>query len=731
MFKYKTISGPVAVAGLALMVALGACSSGGDAPATDTTDMTPEPHVCEAGPSQACVDARQAELDALGGDATVAQVNAATKARDAAQMALDDAKAAAARQALVDAAMCMAATQACVDAHQVLVDALQADLEALQASDDATNAQEQAAQKAVDDAQMALDEVKMELAGVNRDTATGIAVTAAEDAAGMLEDDRSAEAIMAAKEAIMAAKEAIAAGDDPDAFSDEIASAEMAVARAEERNVVDDVVMAAEAAADGLKTDPGVDAVTAAQEKIDAAKAAIEEAEHLTDDEKTIETAKVAAAQGTVTVAKNANDKAARMAELEKQRKAEEKAKEMAAAGKALHRALTMNPLAFLTATNADTINGAGLMVAAAADVLDGDNTVDDVPLPRMKAGASAGMLGGWKGMNYADMDRGTKVTNLAVVYTNQGAPTSVPFDAAVTTDIYTAANRSLAFSTSHTADPRIKASMFPTSGTKTYSPNAPGGDEVSFPGTYNGASGTYVCDTGGTAGGCGATFNSAGISLTSGTWTFVHPKGAMTSEPDRNYLYFGWWLRKDKDGMPTHASAFHGMEGTVTAPTVNLDTIDGSATYVGKAAGKFALSNLLDGTGDAGHFTADATLEAKFGSGASAGITGMIDNFMANDKSVPWSVSLHRAGWGAAGAITAPADNAATAAVDEGRATTWSIDGNSASASGTWSGQTYDEAATGAADDGSNVPTTVIGTFQSEFGSIGRMVGGFGATKQ
>ena len=82
--------------------------------------------------------------------------------------------------------------------------------------------------------------------------------------------------------------------------------------------------------------------------------------------------------------------------------------------------------------------------------------------------------------------------------------------------------------------------------------------------------------------------------------------------------------------------------------------TLTGSATYAGHAAGKFALNNPLDGTGDGGHFTADATLSATFGptSGGNdlvegSGITGMIDNFMANDKSVPWSVSLHRAGWG------------------------------------------------------------------------------------
>ena len=44
MFKYSTISGPVAIAGLAIMLALGACSSGGDAPkTTDNGDMMPDP----------------------------------------------------------------------------------------------------------------------------------------------------------------------------------------------------------------------------------------------------------------------------------------------------------------------------------------------------------------------------------------------------------------------------------------------------------------------------------------------------------------------------------------------------------------------------------------------------------------------------------------------------------------------------------------------------------------
>ena len=73
------------------------------------------------------------------------------------------------------------------------------------------------------------------------------------------------------------------------------------------------------------------------------------------------------------------------------------------------------------------------------------------------------------------------------------------------------------------------------------------------------------------------------------------------------------------------------------------------------------------------------------------------------------------------------------TTDVNEAMGTTWSIDGNSGGRSGTWSGQTYDEKPGTVADggDGSTIPTTVTGTFYSEFSTIGRMVGAFGADKQ
>ena len=123
-----------------------------------------------------------------------------------------------------------------------------------------------------------------------------------------------------------------------------------------------------------------------------------------------------------------------------------------------------------------------------------------------------------------------------------------------------------------------------------------------------------------------------------------------------------------------------------------------------------------------------DATLNAKFGSNSApnnGGMTGTINNFRLNDGSENpgWSVTLNRSSaWGSNGAITGPTSDA----------TVWSINDNKASASGAWSGTMYDELPGNApAGDGSDVPTTVTGTFYSEFSTIGRMVGGFVAEKQ
>ena len=395
-------------------------------------------------------------------------------------------------------------------------------------------------------------------------------------------------------------------------------------------------------------------------------------------------------------------------------------AKAKMAEARALHRALGSAPLSNLDRST----NAGGAALAAAGLTVDqtqGSLTADPAAVT-LEAGDSAGALGAWNGMNYAHTNAGTKVTSTAVVYTNRAAPGSEPFG-----DEHTLTDGSLTVDTANLG--LVKADAFTHSGTQTHAATNPA-DPVYVRGTYDGAPGNYRCATG-----CSSTNNGSGSpSALGGTWTFTPDRGAMVSQPDPNYLYFGWWLRKD-DGVPTSASAFFGEVGDVEGGGTFTDpsTIAGSATYSGHAAGKFAINNPLGGS-DAGHFTADVMLTAKFGANAApnnGGVSGTIDNFMANDESVPWSVKLNRAWW-----ATSPAfggvDQDANTADDQFATTVWSIDGNAAPASGSWNGRMHDEAlAPAAVNDGSNIPTAAVGVFHSTFGSTHTMVGAFGATKQ
>ena len=438
----------------------------------------------------------------------------------------------------------------------------------------------------------------------------------------------------------------------------------------------------------------------------------------------------------------------------------EETRKANAATGKALFAALagtdaTNNSLANVTASTLGTA-GLGLTVANDAGTLTGAVTV-----PTLKAGDSAGALGSWSGTNYGDTNAETKVENAAVVYNNKGPGSSRSFAAAGIT-VYTGTTDatnikgyvSLGATPSDAAVlRRIGGAAFTHSGLQDHAYDSVSQTAFTTRGTYAGASGEYRC-----TGDCSSTNDGKGSpSALGGTWWFKPDAGtnAMTHTPDADYLYYGWWVQKDKDGDPTAASAFTGTVGTAPAgsgtPILLADgaAITGSATYVGHAAGKFALdyskSKLIDGASDGGHFTADVELTATFGGGTptptNAGVTGFIDNFRLNDGTEDplWRVTLHRANWGTTGAFATPATDVDTTMANETLGTTWSIDGTAADRSGTWSGQMYDEMP-GNTDsvppgDGSNIPTTTTGTFYSEYGAgtstVGRMVGAFGATKE
>jgi hypothetical protein len=409
--------------------------------------------------------------------------------------------------------------------------------------------------------------------------------------------------------------------------------------------------------------------------------------------------------------------------------------KAAAATGKALHAALAGNATADTTALDNATASlaTAGLTITAA----EGAGAIPDgttPPVVTLEAGDSAGALGSWNGMDYMHTNTGTKVVNAARVYINKGPGKTVSLaDAGIVVATETAndAIKGYVFLVNEGtfegtfAIGKVMAPVFTHSGTETHSYDTTTQAAFTTRGTYDGAPGQYRC-----TGACSSTNDGEGSpSALGGVWHFKPDSGAMVHQPDANYLYYGWWVSKDKDGMPTAASAFTGTVGTIADLTTDPDQLAGSATYAGHAAGKFAMSNVLDDTGNGGHFTADAMLTAKFGDNdapTNGGISGMIDNFRLNDGSEDpgWSVELMRAGWDSGADTFGGTGNEAM--------TVWSIDGNKAPESGTWSGQMYDEMPGAAPDgDGSDIPTTVTGTFYSEFSTIGRLVGGFGADKQ
>ena len=327
--KFNPLTSLVVAAALA--IGLTACGGGSS---TTPAAPPPPPHACDAGASQACVDARKAELAALGDDASKADHDAAEMALAVAQKALDDKNAKEARQALVAAAACTDATAECVDAHDALIAALQADVDRLAADEGATNAQQAAAQKALSDAEAARDVVQMALRDDMLDTETGMKVEKAKMAAAGLEDERTAEDITAAEAAIAAAEMAIAEGDDPDAFMDEIAEAKMAVMRAKARNAVDMAVMDAQKYSAMLTDDQSKAAVEMARMKVDAAKQAVmDNADALTDADEMGFNAQIELAEAPVGPLES---KIAADAEAEKQRMAEEEAEKQRKANAAM-----------------------------------------------------------------------------------------------------------------------------------------------------------------------------------------------------------------------------------------------------------------------------------------------------------------------------------------------------------------------------------------------------------
>ena len=269
--------------------------------------------------------------------------------------------------------------------------------------------------------------------------------------------------------------------------------------------------------------------------------------------------------------------------------------------------------------------------------------------------------------------------------------------------------------------------------GSVTVAPKA-GASQIKIKGTYFGAPGYYYCTPGTCTVGTGVGGGQFSGYFLSADWTFVHDSGAKALERDLDYLYFGWWVRENKDGMPVAVSAFYQYVGGGVELTTQGGSLNGSATYVGPAIGQYGFSDPRNDEGHGGSFTATATLNAQFGLATlntDTGMTGRIHDFKLQNGMTPdWEVMLNKSAWttNPSGATAAPVGHTTNTAT-----TVWSIGENKAAPAGSWVANLYDEepGVVGAGGDGSNHPTTVMGKFHAEYGGTHRMVGAFGAKLQ
>ena len=336
--------------------------------------------------------------------------------------------------------------------------------------------------------------------------------------------------------------------------------------------------------------------------------------------------------------------------------------------------------------------------------------------------------LHGWKGKRYT-AEPANDGTYEANVYSYVGKPTKgKKFNAGYTLTegrtaaIDTAAGLAYDGGTPSPTDTQKRIAftgVTRSAGTETFKlpePNPSGETNILIPGSFHGVSGTYRCVPSTPADGCSASVSAeGGFTLAAGTWTFkpANPEATVADAPDTSYASYGWWLHKD--GNTWTASAFVDERGTGSPAASGLNTLNGKATYSGGAAGKYALQSTTGGKNAAGHFTAKASLEANFTDNM---IKGKIDNFMGEtDGMSSWSVELMEQGVGDTGTILGDDGTGAP------KMTKWTIGEDTDTARGSWTGSLRENG-----DDG--VPGIATGTFYSEYGTAGRMVGAFGAKK-
>ena len=383
---------------------------------------------------------------------------------------------------------------------------------------------------------------------------------------------------------------------------------------------------------------------------------------------------------------------------------------------------------------------------------------------------------GDWAGTRLTQAVPGTG-TNQLVVYTDIEAPTRIQFynwdgdamtpslyaDATVTDILTQPADASTAitplalggagatFSAGTTDPTKFPRPLSPEEGsdTQTYRVNDDSdadntNDRVSIPGNYNGAGGRYLCTPAGGGTTCSVTVAPSGAYTSGDTWTFTPELNSTAWLQDGgtaagagggqigDFMSFGWWLQTPtaQTGVYTFRYYADGTPYQLASASGNLAV--GSATYTGRAAGRYAMQEIDDTgviDGMTGEFTAAASLTARFNGTAAGGtLQGTISGFQGEHEEVSgWSVTLNRqtiAGAFDANATTTGTNNDPTASGFDGATATM----GDQTAHGTWTSQFFGLPA----NDGGSAdayPLGVGGTFQAD-NEAASIAGAFGARR-
>ena len=235
------------------------------------------------------------------------------------------------------------------------------------------------------------------------------------------------------------------------------------------------------------------------------------------------------------------------------------------------------------------------------------------------------------------------------------------------------------------------------------------------FRGTFDGVSGEFGCLGTDACVLTRAASAGAEVTHTDGTFVFTADDADASVDGDgAGFTAFGWWLNTPTEGGEIETFAPFAFAST-DAVDVDVAGIAGGAVYSGPAAGRYIMRQGGKEGLTTGVFTADAELEAQFGTAAR--VEGTITNFRDDDgESLGLSLDLREADMPddsshmfsgdvdlsirGSRVTDYVADNADTANIDE-----------SAGNNGGWTASFHVQ---GAANQ---QPQTVIGTFGADVG--------------